>query len=126
MFLSLGRISGIIIAGGYGSSVVDFLTGDLRIKQLPNLPDRIHGSSMVACFGTILLCGGSYNLRQCLQLDHGTWKEHSPLNEKRVWHSIVATQETTFIFGGSCSRTTYEYLPEDSITWLIGKTEIPG
>ena len=38
----------------------------------------------------------------------------------------VTTQEATFIFGGGYSRTTYEYLPKDSIQWLIGKTEISG
>ena len=123
--LFLGRISGIIVAGGIGSSV-DFLTRDPRIKQLPNLPYRIHGSSMVARFGTILLCGGGYNEKHCLQLDHSTWKEHTTFNEKRVWHSAVTTQEATFIFGGYYSKTTYEYLPKDSTKWLLGKTEIPG
>ena len=38
----------------------------------------------------------------------------------------VTTQEATFIFGGGYSRTTYEYLPKDSIQWLMGKTEISG
>ena len=57
MFLSLGRISGIIVAG----SSVDILTRDLRIKQLPNVPDRSHGSSTVAHNRTILLCGGIGN-----------------------------------------------------------------
>ena len=124
MLLFLGRISGIIVAGGIGSSV-DFLTGDLRIKQLPNLPKNIDGSSMVAHNGTIILCGGKNNEKQCLQMDHGTWKDHSTLNEARVWHSAVTTQTATFIFGGTYSRTTYEYLPKDSTKWLMGKTEIP-
>ena len=125
MFI-LGRISGIVIVGGCGSTAVDFLTGDLRIKQLPNLPDRIHGSSMVAHNGTILLCGGNRNDQKCLQLDHGTWKEHSILNQGRLYHSAVTTQTATFLFGGNYSETTYEYLPKDSTQWLMGKTEIPG
>ena len=75
MFLSLGRISGITVAGGCGgSSRVDFLAGDLGMKQLPYLPHGISASSMVAHFGTILLCGGRNNDKKCLQLDHGTWK----------------------------------------------------
>ena len=65
-------------------------------------------------------------MKQCLQLDRGTWKEHSTLNEARVWHSIETTQAATFIFGGDYSRTTFEYLPKDSTKWLTGKTEIPG
>ena len=130
ILLFSGRISGIIVAGGFdgsldGSSRVDFLAGDLRMKQLPTLPRNIGYSLMVAHNGTILLCGGENNEQKCLQMDHGTWKEHSTLNMERALHSIVATQETTFIFGGSCSRTTYEYLPKDSTKWLIGKTEIP-
>ena len=131
MLLFSERISGIIVAGGYdgshhGSSSVDFLAGDLGMKQLPTLPPNIEYSSMVAHNGTILLCGGGYNEKQCLQLDHGTWKEHSTLNEKRVWHSAVRTQTATFIFGGYYSKTTYEYLPKDSNEWMLGKTEIPG
>ena len=81
---------------------------------------------MVAHNGTISLCGGFGISEKCLQLDHGTWKEHSTLNEARVWHSIETTQAATFIFGGDYSRTTFEYLPKDSTKWLMGKTEIPG
>ena len=121
------RISGIIVAGGYDeSSSVDFLAGDLGMKQLPTLPHRITGSSTVAHNGTIFLCGGFGNEKKCLQLDHGTWKEHSTLNEKRVVHSTVPTQAATFVFGGDDSRKNYEYLPKDSTEWLMGKTEIPG
>ena len=130
MLLLLERIFGIIVAGGHDeddkSSNVDFLAGDLGMKQLPNLPYKISGSSMVVHDGTILLCGGLGNSKKCLQLDNGTWKEHSTLNEKRYWHSAVTTQVATFIFGGWDSRTTYEYIPKDSTTWLMGKTEIPG
>ena len=44
----LGKISAIIVAGGYGQSSVDILLEDLGIKQLPNLPQNIYGSSMAA------------------------------------------------------------------------------
>ena len=57
----LGRISGIIVAGGDGSSSVDFWAGDLGIKKLPNLPLTICGSSMVAHNRTDLFCGGRHN-----------------------------------------------------------------
>ena len=98
---------------------MDILLEDLGIKQLPNLPQNIDGSSMVAHNGTILLCGGQGNSNKCLKLDHGTWKEHSTLNVERVVHSAVTTQTATFIFGGGYSRTTFEYLPKDSTKWLI-------
>ena len=125
MFLSLGRISGIIVAGGYGSSAVDLLPGDLKIAQIPDLPKTINGSSMVEHFGTILLFGGLGNSDKCLQLDHGNWKNHSTFVRRRDWHSAVTTQAATFIFGGGYSNKTYEYIPKDSTKWLMGKTEIP-
>ena len=126
MFLFLGRIYGIIVAGGSGSSAVDFLTGDLGFK-LPTLHKNVFEASVFAHNGTILLCGGKNNEKRCLQMDHGTWKEHSTLNKKRVWHSAVTTQVATFLFGGYHSNSkTYEYLPKDSTKWLMGKTEIPG
>ena len=37
----VGRISGIIVAGGDVSSSVSFWAGDLGIKQLSNLPKEI-------------------------------------------------------------------------------------
>ena len=81
---------------------------------------------MVLHYGTILVFGGWKNNRKCLQLDGGTWKDHSTLNEARYWHSTVTTQRATFIFGGAYSATTYEYLPQDSTTWIKGKKDIPG
>ena len=94
----------MIIAGGredgFVKSSVEVLTGDLGTKRLPNLPEEIDESSMVVHNGTILLCGGENNEQECLQLDHGTWKEHSTLNEARVVHSAVTTQTATFLFGG--------------------------
>ena len=128
-FLILDRIYGIIVAGGRESSTVDFISGDLGIKQLANLPQSIRVSSMVAHNGKILLCGGwwrkSVNVK-CLQLDHNTWKEHSTINRERAWHSAVTTQAATFVFGGYYTSKTYEYLPIDSTEWIKGRTEIPG
>ena len=104
------------------------VVGDLGTKKFPNLPfgTNFH-TSLVLHNKTILLCG--VNWMKCLQLDNGTWKEHSTFNLPRDSSSpIVATKTATFIFGGfshSCIFT-YEYLPKDSTTWLMGKTKIPG
>ena len=65
------------------------------------------------------------NEKKCLQFDHGTWTEHSTLNQERVHHSSVTTQTGTFLFGGKNSWETFEYLPKDSTKWLKGKTKIP-
>ena len=109
---------------------MDIINGEQRTKQLPNLSKEICDSSMVFHNGLVLLCGGTQNYQNCLQLDQGIWKKHSTLNEIRVGHSAVATQTATFIFGGFYpnlnARMTYEYLPKDSTTWLKGRTEIPG
>ena len=97
----------------------DLFTDDLRTKRLPRLPENISGSSMVLHQGSILLAGGFSDGKSCLQLKNGAWKEHSTLNEDRVGHSAVTTNSATFIFGG-IDLNTYEYLPKDSTTWLLG------
>ena len=77
---------------------------------------------MVLHNGSILLCGGT----KALKLDHGTWTNHSTFHQEKLFHSVETAQTNLFIFGGCDSMTTYEYLLKDSITWLSGKTEIPG
>ena len=121
-----------IVAGGKRanvySSAVEVITGVLGPHKLPNLPEGIDSPSMVLHNGTILLCGGQNytgNERKCLQLDYGSWNQHSNLNVERVGHSAVGTESASFVFGGTSSSTTYEYLPKDSTKWLLGKTEIP-
>ena len=111
---------------------VEVLLGELGTKKLPNLPMQINRSSMVLHNKTILLTGGSdcnhqklNNKKKCLQLKNGSWEEHSALNERRFFHATVTTKTATYIFGGINSRYTYEYLPTDSTTWLMGKTGIP-
>ena len=112
---------------------VQFLAGDLENKQLPDLFPRqcksLLGSrnrpSMLLHSGTILICGGGI-MKQCYQLIRGAWQFHSILNESRLYHSAVSTQNAIFIFGGEDSRNTYEYLPKESSKWLMGKAEIPG
>ena len=80
---------------------------------------------MVVHQGTIFSTGGFPEQKSCLQFENGTWKEHSTLSEDRVGHSAVTTKSATFLFGGLDS-STYEYLPKDSTTWIMGKNEIPG
>ena len=112
-------------------SFVEVLTGDLKtrklkIKTIPLLPDNIVLSSMVWHNGTILLCGGwpeEYYSQKCFQWRKGSWKMHSTLNMDRRGHSVVKTQTAIFVFGDiSHSWSTYEYLPKDSTTWVMGKT----
>ena len=78
---------------------------------------------MVMHNGSILLCRGYSN---CLQFCHGLWKGHSTFNEMRVGHAAITTKIATFIFGGAYSQNSFEYLPKNSTTWLMGKTKTPG
>ena len=120
-----------MVAGGNNANesevyTVEVFTGDLGTKKFTNLPAEIYASTMFLHDGNFLVCGGNKNKKKCLILSHGTWKEHSSLNKKRLWHSSVTTQIATFVFGGIRSETTYEYLPKGSTTWLMGKNEIPS
>ena len=103
------------------------MTGDIRSKKLPKLPENIFSPSKMLHQDSIILCGGLNYENRCLELDHGLWKEHSILNMERSCHSAVTISSATFLFGGydNHSYTTYEYLPKYSTTWLMGKTEIP-
>ena len=127
---------------------VEVLMEEIGITKLTTLPMDNCSSTMTLRNGTILLFGGSgriRDMRKCIQLDHGTWKNHSTLNRIRTSHSAVSTQTATFLFGGSDydifineavygmglfpaikSTESYEYLPNNSNTWLMGKTKIPG
>ena len=109
MCSSLEMVSCILIAGGYktstGTSDVEILAGNLKINVFPNLPSENENPSMILHNGTILLCGGwRTESQKCLQLDHGTWKEHSTFNSPRYCHSSVSTQSAAFIFGGNKAR----------------------
>ena len=129
-FHILANVSCVITAGGYqnmtATSRVEVLTGDFGNKRLQNLPHVIVHSSMSLHNGTILLSGGITNLRHCLQLNNGTWKEHSNFGDFRISPSVVATETATFLFGGDTLHKTYEYLPKNSSTWLKGMNDIPG
>ena len=127
LFFLLERISCIIVAECNTTigSILEVITGDLTIKQPPNLPLRCRDSSMVLNDGALLLFGGSKIGKKCFQMERGAWKEHSSLNHERYRHAVVTTQTGIFIFGGVYPRETYEYLPKGSTTWLIGKTLIP-
>ena len=108
MLSFLEKKSCIIAAGGPGSvqsiKTVEVIFGDLGTKHLKSLPEGFEASSIVLHDGSILLCGGYTNRKKCLKLDHGTWKEHSTLDQERYGHSAVTTQTATFLFGGLYSE----------------------
>ena len=75
---------------------------------------------------SIMLCGGWNNLEDCLLLERGKWIHYNTLNQGRTFASVATTNRAIFIFGGSRSPHTYEFLPKNSKVWELGKTRIPG
>lgn len=120
------KFSSIIVAG-FDNFVrrSEIITGKSKQNQSLNLPESNGFGRLVMHNGSILLCGGIKD-KNCLKLTQGTWKHHSTLNQNRSSGSIVSTNTATFIFGGNFeSGQTFEYLPNNSTTWILGKTEIP-
>ena len=132
------KLSYVIVAGGFEDSYgngtitsVEAFTGDLGKKHLPDLPNDFVGGSVFMHNGNVFSLGSCSTWDTSFQLEHGTWKMHGTLNgdlsgESRFSYSAVTTKTAIFIFGGDPFRSKYEYLPKDSKTWLVGKTEIPG
>ena len=78
---------------------------------------------------TLMFCGGEINynkVKTCLKLQEGTWTEYNSLKEERYNAAVVSTNTATFIFGGSESQDTYEYLGNNASEWKLGRTKIPG
>ena len=134
------KLSFILVAGGFKESFqhaldtyiasVEIFTGDMGKKKFPDMPKNFLCTSVFIHNGTITSVGSILDTMMttstCIQLDHGTWKQSGNTNVERSCSVTVTTRSATFLFGGESSGNTYEYLPKDSSTWLLGKTEIPG
>ena len=113
----------IIIIGGFDHnaycSEAEVLINAKSI-QIPNLPIEIKDATLTIHNEIPLLIGGKDNDNNCLALRNGTWMLHSKTKMIRRDHSAVLTKFATFIFGGSTSRKTFEYLPTNSEKWILG------
>ena len=106
------------------STYVEVFSGELGAIKLPSLPKGFNTSSMVLHNGKIQACCGGF---AWFQLVNGTWEEHSHrIRRESRWErlSVVTTQVATFSFGGI--ENSYEYLPKDSTTCIVGEKKIPG
>ena len=107
------------------STHVEVFSGELGAIKLPSLPKGFNTSSMVLYNGNILAC--SYVQHWFHYLVNGTWEKHSNMEYRYGlrWESlsVVTTEVATFVFGGILN--SYEYLPKDSTTWIVGE-KIPG
>ena len=102
-------------------------------KQLPKLSENF-GSAFLTIHNKSIIVGGVTmfsDVFKCLKLYHGSWKEHSILNETRIWASEVTTDIATFVFGGiaipplNTNGRSFEYLPNESTSWKVGTSHIP-
>ena len=114
-----------------GSEVSLPLVGDWAKhseKQIPELPKGFEGDFLTMHKKSILIGGRIRNTytSKCFELFHGTWKKHSTLNKERPGATVVTTDMGIFAFGGKFGRSKdYEYLPNESTSWKVGKSEIP-
>ena len=90
--------------------------------NIPSLPYGIEGkpSLILTNDNIILLCGGSGNQQDCLQSKDKNWVHHSELVESRIYATAITMAKGTYLFGGSSSPNTWEWLPSGSSTWVQG------
>ena len=91
-----------------------------NFEQCNNLPEAMRSlvlhKNNIRCFDS----------RFCYAMVDGSWKKHSTFVQHRgPCSSAVTTNYGTFIFGGDRSKYTYEFLPNESSEWQLGKPEIP-
>ena len=112
------------MVGGWDGSN-DLKTAELIPNRcsIPSLPKGIseQPSLILTNDNNILLCGGTNNEKQCLQLKEKNWVHHSDLIDLRRYATAITMAKGTFLFGGSWpSQKTWEWLPSGSSTWVYG------
>ena len=123
----------MIVTGGY----VDYTpaTGGLmsNVEMIPvqrstcylqDMPAAGAASTLVLTPQNVVLnCGGGDNPQSCLSLDvarGGVWTHHSHLTNERQEAIGVSLPSGTYLFGGSLSPNTTDFLPASSKTWQAG------
>ena len=71
---------------------------------------------------SLLNCGGHPNYKKCysLEIKEKRWIHHSNLTQNRVYATSVTMTNGVYIFGGSESPTTTDFLPKNSGVWQAG------
>ena len=126
-------MTALIVGGWDGNNALkttEILQGrTCSSNSLPSLPNGISGQHsliLTSDVEEILLCGGYGNEQKCLELKDNQWEEHSNLKNSRAYASAVSMPGGIFLFGGSSSRTTWEWLPSGTNQWQSGNTNIPS
>merc|ERR1712038_946546 len=131
----------IVITGGSRSNEISlgldyFNTSEILNGPegctIPDLPEgRNWGHNMIMTANNdILTCGGAMSAykQKCYRYDKTsrTWNPHSDLKQERYYAASITMPNAVYVFGGSESYNTYEYLENDENVWQEGKTTIPG
>ena len=103
----------------------ELLRGPKRCR-IPDLPKAVLKNVLLLTSSgdNILSCGGRTNDSYPRNLDvkGKRWSPHSILNQIRSGSAAVTMAYGVYIFGGSESPTTSEYLPKNSNVWQAGPT----
>ena len=115
------KVSTILIAGGSEYNprkFLDVINDFPRNIQIPFSGLAASGPSLVKHDNSIIM--------ECFKLENGSLKHHSTLNFGGRRGTSIATNSVTFTFGGDYTDSSYEYLPKNSTTWILGTNIIPG
>merc|ERR1711899_533787 len=131
----------IVITGGSRSNEIslgiDFFNTSEILNgpegcTMPDLPEGHNwGHNMIMTANNdILTCGGANPAykQKCYRYEKTsrTWNPHSDLKQERYYAASITMPNAVYVFGGSESYNTYEYLENDGNVWQEGKTSIPG
>merc|ERR1712223_1798245 len=127
----------VLITGGVNYDTLDdFNTSEILNGPegctMPDLPEGINwGHNMIMTANNdILTCGGANPAykQKCYRYEKTsrTWNPHSDLKQERNYAASITMPNAVYVFGGSESYNTYEYLETDENVWQEGKTSIPG
>merc|ERR1711899_656053 len=131
----------IVITGGSRSNEISLGLDYFNTSEILNGPEgctmpdlpvgRNLGHNMIMTANNdILTCGGGIipYKQKCYRYDKTsrTWNPHSDLKQERYYAASITMPNAVYVFGGSESYNTYEYLENDENVWQEGKTSIPG
>ena len=93
--------------------------------SIPDLPEAVyyHVLLLTSNSENILSCGGYSSNKNCYNLDivGQRWNQHSTLTKERSYSTAVTMLNGVYIFGGTKSPTTSDFLPKNNNrVWQAG------
>merc|ERR1712025_771998 len=124
----------VLITGGVNYDTLDdFNTSEILNGPegctMPDLPEGINwGHNMIMTANNDILTCRHGIKQKCYRYDKTsrTWNPHSDLKQERQYAASITMPNAVYVFGGSESDNTYEYMVNDENVWQEGKSSIPG